>query len=538
MNTNVEYTLTLEDLLSGKLKNADDAAKGLESTMLTLGGVIGAAFGVHEVMSFINQVIEAGSKVENATTGLTTLLKDNAAAVEVVQNTMEDATKTPFAFESLLAANKALIAANVSASDAREAVLDLANAIAATGGSDAELEGMIVNLQGIRNVGKATSQDIKQFAVAGINIYEVLHQATGKSIEQIKEMDISYELLTQSLKKAHDEGGIYAGGLENMANNTSVSISNLEDATFQLMVRMFNDLKPAIDVILERLGDLIGVLGDAWDWSVKNKQLFIDIGEVVLVAAGSYLTYQGILIGIALWTKINVIWQTIQYASIVLLGDGMLTASFAAKLWAGAQVLLNEAMIANPIGMVIVAVGLLVAAAIYCYNHFGTFRAILWGIWEFMKAFFEWITVVPFKVLMAFGEMVLGALTMDINRISKGFEDAKSVVFDGAKNLALSFKKGYDEGMADFAQSTAEEANGPKPVTKPTGVTPPVTPPPKETTKVTGNKSVSINIKIDNLVKEFTVKTQNMAEGSGKVKEMVVQTLLSAVNDSQIVAGQ
>lgn len=538
MSTNVEYTLTLEDLLSGKLKNADAAAKGLESTIWKLGGMIGAAFSIRAVSSFVNSVVEAGSKVEDATTGLTTLLKDSAAATQVIQNTMEDATKTPFSFESLLAANKALISANVSAESARSTVIDLANAIAATGGGDEQLQNMIVNLQGIRNVGKATSQDIKQFAIAGINIYEVLSKATGKSIEKIKDMDVSYSLLTSALQKAHAAGGIYAGGLENMAHNTSVSISNIGDAAFQLKVRMFNDLKPAIDSVLASLGNLVVMLGQAWDWSVKHKQLFIDLANVAMVAVGAFLVYKSTLIAIAAWTKINVAWQAIQYASITLLGEGMLTASFFTKLWAGAQVLLNAAITANPIGVIIMAIAALVAGVIYCYNHFGTFRAILWGIWEFMKAFFDWMYIVPLKVLRAFGEMVIGALTMDTKRIAKGFEEAKGIVFDGAKNLATSFKRGYDEGMADFVQSQAESANGPKTVTKKsTGITP-VNTATKETQKVTGNKSVSINIKIDNLIREFQVKTVNMTEGTAKMKEMVVQTLLGAVNDSQIVAGQ
>lgn len=513
----VVYTLSLKDLLTSKLGEADSAASRLEGTLATLqssitniGTGLGITFGIRRITDFARSVVDSGSKVENAATGLTTMLKDSAAAAQVIQNTMDDATKTPFSFESLLDANKALISANVNAEEARGTVLDLSNAIAATGGSDVELQRMVVNLQQIRNVGKATAMDIKQFAIAGINIYEVLAKATGKSADQVKDMEVSYDLLTDALKRAHEQGGLYANGLENMAGNTSVRISNLGDAVFQLKVKMFNDLKPAIDTVLTGLGDLIGFLRDAWDWMVRNRDLLKALAIGATAAATAYSVYYIAVNGVTMATKA---WTAVQWA-------------------------INAAMTANPIGIIIVGIGALVAAVVYCYNKFAVFRAILWGVWEFLKAFFEWMYIVPLKVLRAFGEMVIGALTLDIKRISKGFEDAKGVVFDGAKNLATSFKRGYDEGLADFAKTQAETANAPKQVTKKSTNLSPVTPSTtKETQKVTGNKSVSINIKIDSLIKEFEVKTVNLSEGTAKIREMVVQTLLSAVNDSQIVAG-
>lgn len=58
-----------------------------------------------------------------------------------------------------------------------------------------------------------------------------------------------------------------------------------------------------------------------------------------------------------------------------------------------------------------------------------------------------------------------------------------------------------------------------------------------EASKVTGSKSTTINIHIGKLIESFKVQTNNMQEGSGRVKELVAQSLLSAINDSQVVAG-
>ncbi|MGN7818780.1 tape measure protein [Chitinophaga sp. 22536] len=548
MSETVSYILTLRDLISNQLRNVDSTAKKVEGTMNDLqstinkvGAGMGLAFGLNEVRKFAMDVVDAGSKVENARTGLTTMLRDSNAAAEVIQNTMEDAMKTPFAFDGLLNANKILISASVSAKDARATVLDLANAIAATGGGDDELNRMVVNLQQIKNVGVASAMDIKQFALAGINIYGILAAATGKHTEQVKDMDISYNMLTNALKKAHEQGGIYANGLENMAGNTSVQISNLGDALFQLKVKMFDDLKPAIDAIVGSMSGFIESMRSTWDWLVQHKRLVKDFGSILFVAAGGWLAYKTMMFGALLITKASLFWEGLQYASIVLLGDGMLTASAATKAWAGMQVLLNQAFAANPIGFIITAIAAVTAAVIYCYNHFAKFRAFIWATWGVLKEFASIVS----DVFAGLYRGLKGLFNFDWNEYMAGSKQMADAMFNSAKRIGEAAKKGWDAGLADFAKDNPEEAKSGTPKTVAaagaggTGMTAPVA---NKTdtgaSKVTGSKSYTINIKIDNLIREFTVKTTNIAEGAGKVKELVTQALLSAVNDSQIVAGQ
>ncbi|OPZ92407.1 MAG: hypothetical protein BWY74_01602 [Firmicutes bacterium ADurb.Bin419] len=53
-----------------------------------------------------------------------------------------------------------------------------------------------------------------------------------------------------------------------------------------------------------------------------------------------------------------------------------------------------------------------------------------------------------------------------------------------------------------------------------------------------GNRSVTINIKMDNMIKEFKLGVTNITEGTAKVREMVTQAMLSAINDSQIIGNR
>jgi tape measure domain-containing protein len=549
-DTNVKYTLSLNDLLTGKLAQADQQAKkfddtmsGLQNTVNKVGAAFGIALGLQGIKNAAGAIISAGTTVENAQTGLTTLLKDAGKAKEVIANTMTDATTTPFAFEGLLNANKALISANASAEEARGTVKDLANAIAATGGGDNELERMVVNLQQIKNTGKATAMDIRQFAFAGINIYQLLADATGKPIEKVKELNVSYDLLRYALYKAHQEGGLYANGLENMANNTSVQISNLGDSMFQLSVRVFNDLKPALTQLIEVGQAGIKWLSDAWEWTKRNREMLIGLAKGVLFGVAAFKAYQ-------LTLKLSVLWTKIQYASITLLGDGFLTENAATKLFAGGLQLLKESLLTNPIGLAVLAITGLVTA----YEAFGGAAKDATRENDKMnKSLQETVDIAGQKI-----EQVIFQIEdkwkhgiKNINAKNGGYslkEQTEGIAKDIAAQQQMILGnvdpiKGMD--WADVIQINKLRdykkilARGPKKVDG--SDTPILTSGDvalKQTQKVTGNRSISISIHIDEMIHEFNVKTTNITEGASKIAEKVTQTLLAAVNDSQVVAGQ
>mgnify|MGYP005839355463 CR=1 FL=1 len=73
----------------------------------------------------------------------------------------------------------------------------------------------------------------------------------------------------------------------------------------------------------------------------------------------------------------------------------MLAVSVATKAWAAAQWVLNAALSANPIGLVVVAIAGLATALVLAWKRSETFRRIVIGAWEAIKkatrAVFGWI---------------------------------------------------------------------------------------------------------------------------------------------------
>ena len=126
---------------------------------------------------------------------------------------------------------------------------------------------------------------------------------------------------------------------------------------------------------------------------------------------------------------------------------GTKLVSAATKIWSGIQAAFNAIMAMNPIMLVVIAIGLLVAAAIYAFYHFKGFHDFVmasWtlikeagvGLWHMLEAAFKGIAsaakaVWDFLVgvfngivgaVTSFGSTVWGAITSVWNAISDFFK--------------------------------------------------------------------------------------------------------------------
>lgn len=213
---------------------------------------------------FISSGIEYNAQIEKYTTGFTNMLGSAEAAQQVMSQIQEDAAKTPFDVESLTKANQYLISAGENASYARSTIMALGDAVSATGGGNDELNRMSQNLQQIANTGKATTADIKQFAYAGIDVYGILADYTGKSTAEVQKMTISYDLLTQALQAASEEGGRYYSSMDTQSQTMNGRMSTLQDNVKQLAGLLTGDLSSGVGVVIGNLNDMLVAAQEAY----------------------------------------------------------------------------------------------------------------------------------------------------------------------------------------------------------------------------------------------------------------------------------
>ena len=131
-------------------------------------------------------------------------------------------------------------------------------------------------------------------------------------------------------------------------------------------------------------------------------------------------------------STLSLVRQRVAYLAGLAVQKAVRVATLA---WEGAQWLLNAAMDANPIGLVVVAIGALVAGIIYAYTHFETFRKVVDAVFSFLKT--AVVTVINFVkdhwqliVAAILGPIGLVALLIKSNwdKITGVFQVAVSVI--------------------------------------------------------------------------------------------------------------
>jgi tape measure domain-containing protein len=282
-----------------KMEQASDSIKEASAKITDVGKSLTATV-TAPIAGLATAGIAYNAEIEKYRTLLTTLTGSAEQADKTIKQLQEDASKSPFDTKSLIEANQYLLSAGVEADDAREAILNLANAVAATGGGSSELSRMAQNLQQIKNVGKASAQDIKQFANAGINVYGLLADSMGVTVAEVKDMEVSYEDLTEAFAKASQEGGIYFGAMEAQSETLNGMTSTLKDNFQQTLGELTENLLPIIKDLLSSLNDFLLWLKDL---DPETQKVIVIIAGLVaalgplLMIIGSIGTGISVLVG-------------------------------------------------------------------------------------------------------------------------------------------------------------------------------------------------------------------------------------------------
>lgn len=362
--------------------------------------------------SVLSAGIEYNAQIETYLTRLETLTGSAEKANDILDQIKQDALKTPFDVSSLTQAESLLLATGMDADEARDNILALGDAVSASGGGNAELQRMAINLQQIKNVGKASALDIKQFAYAGIDIYGMLADSTGKTRAELAEMPITYDMLSKALKKASNQGGRYYKAMEKQSKTYNGAMSNLQESLQVLKGTLAQDLFNA-------LKGLIPVLTDLANWLTKNHKII----EALIIP---------------LITFLNTFMALLAIKKVITLISG---------LWA--------LLMAHPIFLVIAGITALVTAIVYLWNNCEGFRKFVIGVFNVIKKAFDTVKnhiINRIKLIMAIVNTLKQAFktlvnaVIDIrNGIIKKFNEIRDGIKQKVQDIINAIKKKVDD---------------------------------------------------------------------------------------------
>lgn len=322
-----EIVLKLKDQFTRIMGDAEKKTKRVRSQTTALDGQVKKlqktamrAFGAFATVQLVKGVAQLGIEMEQTRVAFTTFLGDADKANATIKELNEFSNVTPFDNAQVIKAGKSLLAFGTPAEKLKGQLKAIGDISAGTGKDFNELTTIYGKAQ---IAGTLYAEDINQLVEAGVPIIGEFAKQMGVSESQVKKLasqgKIGFGNLQQAFIDMTGEGGRFNDLMAKQSQTVGGQISTLKGNLQTLGITIGEALLPTIQAIVAKVQALT-------TWISANKDT------------------------IAAWVP----W-------IVKIVGIIGAVILAIKAWMVVQTILNFLLTANPIGIIIVAIGALIA---------------------------------------------------------------------------------------------------------------------------------------------------------------------------------
>ncbi|MBF1585159.1 MAG: tape measure protein [Prevotella sp.] len=375
----------------------------------------------------VGAITKIGAEAEQTSVAFTTLVGSETKAKGMLDEIAKFAAASPFGKLDLTENAKTMLNFGVETGRVLPLLKQLGDI---SGGNKDRLQSLSLVLGQVSAAGRLQGQDNLQFINAGFNPLQELAKMTGKSYAELQDKmskgQITFENVTQAIRHATGAEGKFFGMMDKQSQTAAGKFATVLDIITQQAVDIYSKIQPLISKTLNLLIKIIPVIS-----SGITKVINVIEGVIEFVSRfKTEIGYLAAVVGVAAVVfNVHAIALT-AYAAVM----GIVTA--ATRIWTGVQWLLNVAMSANPIGLIIIGIAALVAAVVYCWNKFAGFRAFILTMWDTLKGFGN---IIKEYVINRFNDMLsgLGKLGEALRKLFTGdFKGAASAAMEGLKKLS------------------------------------------------------------------------------------------------------
>lgn len=420
--------------LQDRLNDADRSANRLSST---IGGKLrtaimslpGAEFLTNPIVALtagIGVVSKLGMDADRTAVSFEVMLGSQQKAADMLNQMNRYAADSPYSRLGVQEAAQTMLGFGVEQQKVIPSLKMLGDI--AMGNSE-RFKGLALAFSQVAAAGKLQGQDLLQLITNGYNPLNDISRLTGKSMSELKDDmskgNISFDLMAQAMQAATSQGGKLYGMVDRIAQTPFGRFGQLVDQFKDTMLSLYKVIEPLLMPSFDLLSSIMTHSLPVIEGMQKGVRWLIDnfktLAPYIYTAAAAWAGYNTYMF---VSTTILKGWTVAQWAQV--------TAMIAAEK---VQWLLNVAMSANPIGLVIAAVAALTAGVIYCWNKFAGFRAVVLTVWDTITGFGK---AIKDAVVDRFWEIVdgIGAVGKAMVSLIKGdFEGAWQQAQTGAKKL-------------------------------------------------------------------------------------------------------
>ena len=313
-----------------------------------------------------------------------------------------------------------------------------------------------------------------------VQIGNLMGKAMMGQVDALKRVGISFSEAEANVIKygtEQEKAAMLAQVVQNNVGDMNAELAKTDSGKQQQLVNTLGDMK-------EELGAMVN---GALPFVTIAAQATTALAGVTTLVAG-IKTLSVTLYASAKAFLASTVAMVKNKGAALAVAAAQKVVSVATAAWTAVQKVLNLVLTANPIGIVITAIGALVAAIIYAYNNCESFRKIVDKVWEAIKPL---ATAIMNGLAKAFAWLV--------EKCKEAWEWLKNILGLGNKKVEVAVKvtKPKAAPKIDLAETQKKYANRPgKP--KPTGgrVTTPKVEVPKFDANAATLKAINDNIDI------------------------------------------
>lgn len=262
-------------------KRARDSISGMVSAMngLAAAATVGAIGSVASgIVSMGVSAIKASAQMKQYEIAFSTMLGSAEKGKKMLADLQKFAAETPFDVQGVTKAAQQLLAFGFNAKEIIPTLRTLGDTAAGLGKSAEGVQQIAYALGQIKTSGTLKTQDMNQLTTAGIGAWEMLAQAAGKSITEIKEMTekgmidsaTAIEIITQGMNDS------FGGMMAKTAEEITGLWSNVTETAATAQATIGTYLADSLDVkgVLKTAADEIKKVTDALADAQKQGKSF------------------------------------------------------------------------------------------------------------------------------------------------------------------------------------------------------------------------------------------------------------------------
>lgn len=215
-------------------------------------------------------------------------LLGSAQAANAQMDKLDDfARNSPFSKATFITAQQQMLAFGIETQKVIPYLDGVQNAVAAAGGSNADIEGIVATMSKIQSSSKITATDLMEFGNRGVNAADLIGSQMGKTGAQIREDITAGSLSATDALDALAAGmsKTYAGAADNVKNTFAGSLDRVKAAWRDFSAEL---AKPLVDP------NGGGALIDLLNWTADAMRNFQKLPEPVKLTVSALTGLVGV----------------------------------------------------------------------------------------------------------------------------------------------------------------------------------------------------------------------------------------------------